>query len=383
MAQIKRIAVWHPVGDPQQMPLLRGISDYARQRGTWVLQTNPEMFSRGLRDLAGWPGDGVIAVVRSKAEIASARALKIPVVNLSGAIRHTGLPRVMVDQAAMGRLAAEHLMACGLTRFAYYGERETWYSQQRKQGFVEALAARGHSCGLLESTTRFGRSNPWYKWSEPIEKWLNKLQPPVGLLAVHDYAATMLVESCLRVGRRVPEDVAVVGIGNDTITCEFCEVPLSSVARSNRDVGYEAAALLDRLMAGQSPPPADVLLPPEGVVRRRSTEVLVVGDRHVKAAVEYIQAHAAEPLCVESLCQQLSISHRLLDLRFRKCMGFPPREFLCRTRVERAKRLLAAAGDSAKLQQVAKACGFSGARHLRAAFKRVTGLTPAEYRRPS
>jgi hypothetical protein len=84
MAKIKRIAVWRPVGDPQQTPLLRGISDYARQRGTWVLQTNPEMFSRGLRDLAQWPGAGLIAVVRSKAEIAAARALKIPVVNPCG-----------------------------------------------------------------------------------------------------------------------------------------------------------------------------------------------------------------------------------------------------------------------------------------------------------
>jgi LacI family transcriptional regulator len=243
------------------------------------------------------------------------------------------------------------------------------------------LAARGYTCAALEPSTRFNRRNPWYQWLEPVEKWLGKLRPPVGLLAVHDYAATVLVESCLRLGLRVPDDVAVVGIGNDTITCEFCEVPLSSVARSNRDVGYQAAALLDRLMASHRPPPADVLLPPEGVVRRRSTDLLVVGDRHVKAAVEYIQSHAGEPLCVETLCRHLAISHRLLDLRFRRCMGFPPREFLCRTRVERAKRLLAA-GDSAKLQQVAKACGFSGARHLRAAFKRVTGLTPAEYRRP-
>ena len=59
----------------------------------------------------------------------------------------------------------------------------------------------------------------------------------------------------------MPEDVAVVGIGNDTITCEFCEVPLSSVARSNRDVGYEAAALLDRLMASRRRRPMSYFRP--------------------------------------------------------------------------------------------------------------------------
>ena len=79
MAQIKRIAVWASRGRPTANALAAGYFRLRPQRGTWVLQTNPEMFSRGLRDLAGWPGDGVIAVVRSKAEIASARALKIPV----------------------------------------------------------------------------------------------------------------------------------------------------------------------------------------------------------------------------------------------------------------------------------------------------------------
>jgi LacI family transcriptional regulator len=380
MVKTRRILVWHPVGDPQQMPIVRGISDYAREKGNWVLHANPEMFNLTLRELTSWPGDGLIATLRTPADVAAAKALKMPVINLAGALRHSGVPRVMVDQTAMGRLAADHLIACGLSRFAYFGERETWYSQQRKEGFLQRLAEDGYDASVLDLSTRFGRRNPWYKWMESIEQWLKSLAPPVGLLAVYDYAGAMLIDACLRLGRRVPEDIAVVGIGNDTITCEFCEVPLTSIARSNREVGYRAAALLDRLIAGDKPPKADVVIPPEGVVRRRSTEVLVVEDRYVQAAVEYIREHAAERMCVESLCQQLSISHRLLDLRFQKHLGCPPREYLCRTRVERARQLLAAS-EGMKLQNVAKMCGFTGVRHLRAAFKRVTGLTPADYRR--
>jgi LacI family transcriptional regulator len=229
-------------------------------------------------------------------------------------------------------------------------------------------------------STRFNARNPWYKWMEPVEKWLKSLRTPVGLLVVHDYLGAVLIEASLRVGLRVPDDVAVVGIGNDTITCEFCDVPLSSVARANRQVGYESAALLDRLMSGARPPKHDVLVMPEGVVRRRSTELLLVADPHVRAAVEYIQEHASERFCVDTLSAQLGISHRLLDLRFKTHLGCPPREFLTRTRVERAQQLLAT-GEQVKLQQVANACGFRSVRHLRAAFKRVTGLTPAEFRR--
>lgn len=377
---MRRVVVWHPVGDPQQMPFLRGISDFARHCRRWVLQINPEMFSVGLRELARWPGDGVIAALRTPAEVAAARTLKMPVVNLAGAIRDAGFPCVMVDQTAMGQLAAEHLVACGLTHFAYCGEREMWYSQQRKEGFVRTLAAAGHACQVLDLSTKFTARNPWYKWMEPVEKWLKTAAFPVGLLAVHDYAGAALIETCLRVGLRVPDDVAVVGIGNDTITCEFCDVPLSSVARANREVGRQAAALLDRLMSGASPPKRTVLVPPEGVVRRRSTELLVVADPHVRVAVEYMQEHVAERFTVEDLCARLDVSRRLLDLRFQRTLGCPPREFLARIRVERAEQLLAA-GEHVKLQTVANACGFSGVRHLRAAFKRVTGLTPAEFRR--
>lgn len=379
MARPKRVVVWHPVGDPQQMPILRGISDYARQRN-WILQINPEMLSLSLRDLAGWPGDGAIGLVRNRAEIAAAGALRVPVVNLAGALRSTSFPRVMVDQQAMGALAAEHLLGCGLENFAYYGEREMWYSQQRKDGFIQTLASRGKSCAVLEASTRFGRNNPWYKWLDALEKWLRDLPTPVGLLAVHDYAGAMLIETCLRIGLRVPDDVAVLGVGNDTITCEFCDVPLSSIARANREVGYRSAALLDRLMAGRRPPKSDVLLPPEGVVRRRSTEVLVIDDRYVQAAVDHIQAHAAERFCVRTLCQRLDVSQRLLDLRFRQSLGQTPRDFLARVRVERARQMLALR-DGVKLQEVANACGFNNARHLRAAFKRVTGQTPKDYRR--
>jgi len=369
----------HPVGDPQQIPFLRGISEYANTCKTWVLQINPELFTPGLRHLRGWPGDGLLAFLRTKGEVAAAKALGLPVVNLAGNIRHTGLPRIMVDHRAMGHMAAEHLMGCGLRRFAYCGEREMWYSQLRKEGFVERLAEEGYECSVFEWVTRFGPNNPWYHWMEPAEQWLKTLEPPVGLFAVRDYAGTVLIDACLRLGLRVPEDVAVVGVDNDLMTCEFCAVPLSSIARANREVGYQAAALLDRMMAGQPWPTEDVLIPPEGVVKRRSTDVVLVEDPRIAAAVQYIHEHLHEAFSVDVLCESLAMSHRSLDLGFKKFLGCAPREFIYRARVERAKRLLAGK-ERLKLHQVARACGFTGGRHFRTVFQRITGVTPTEYR---
>jgi LacI family transcriptional regulator len=380
MARTKKVMVVFPVNDPQQMPLLRGITDFARQQKNWVLQVNPEMSSTWIRHLKSWPGQGMIAALYTRAEIAAARALGLPVVNLAGALRHTGLPRVMVDQEALGRLAAEHLLACGLRRFAYYGEGDMWYSQQRKQGFVGRLAEAGCSCSVFESTTHFTASNPWHRWMEPLQRWLKTLRGPVGVMAVHDYAAAIVTDACLRLGLRVPDDAAVIGVGNDPVTCEFAAVPLSSIARSNRQVGYEAAAMLHRLMAGAKPAAEERLIAPEGVVERRSTDLVAVDDPQVAAAMTFIRQHAGTPFGVKALRKCVSVAPRTLELRFRKCLRCTPHEYLCRTRVDRAKRLLADRPEL-KLREVAVQCGFSGPRHFRSVFRQLTGLTPGDYRR--
>lgn len=332
-----------PVGDPLQAPLLLAIAKYARTK-RWTLQVNPETPALRMRCLAGWPGDGIIALLGTKTEVAAAKALKTPVVNLSGAVRGSGLPRVMVDQEAAGRLAAEHLLATGFTRFAYYGVKDMWYSQQRKAGFVNCLKQDGYDCSVLDSTVHFTASSPWYRWMEVLDPWLRSLQPPVGILAVHDYRATMVVEACLRLGLRVPEDVGVVGVGNNVTTCEFGEVPLSSVSRNSSEVGRRAAALLDSLMAGQPPPRRDILVPPEGVVRRRSTDVFLakVDNALVAVAMRFVHEHLADPSLSKALVDAVSVSRRTLDLRFNKCLDCTPQEYLWRVRVEHAKRLLAA-----------------------------------------
>jgi LacI family transcriptional regulator len=378
-ARMKTVMVLRPGYDHLQAQFLRGISDFAHEKKNWILQVNPNIGSLELCSLERWHGDGIIGTLYTKAEILAAKALPQPVVNLGGAVDQPRVPRVMVDQTAMGRLAAEHLLACGLSRFAYIGETNRFYSEQRKQGFLGRLAETGRSCELFEYSTVFNQRNPWYKWIESLEAWIRSLRCPTGVLAVHDYAGTVFIETCIRLGLRVPEDAAVMGIGDDIITCDFSVVPLTSVARNSRAVGYQAAALLDRLMAGEPAPEDDVLLPPEGVVRRRSTDVVSVDDPQVADAVKYIHEHLTEPLSLTALEHTLDVSRRTLELRFGKSLGCTPSEYIARKRVERAKKMLSGC-DKMKLQKIAKACGFSSPRHFREVFQRIAGTTPAEYR---
>jgi len=202
------------------------------------------------------------AEVTTKAEVRAAGALTVPVVNISGALRDPGLPRVMVDHLELGRMAAEHLLERGFRRFGYYGLHKVWYSELRGRGFTERVILAGAECRELETISSIGRRRPWHGWLDELTGWLKELAPPVGLFAVHDYRARMVVDACYRAGLRVPDDVAVIGVNNDEITCEFCEPPLSSVSRNGRQVGCQAAALLDRLMSGRRPPRQEMLVVP-------------------------------------------------------------------------------------------------------------------------
>lgn len=380
MAKTKKVALMFPVARMHEGQFVRGVIDYVSEHGTWTFHANPEMFAVSLKTLDGWPGHGVIAPLRTKAQLRVAKALEVPVVNMAGTLRHTGLPRVMVDQEAVGRLAAEHLLQRGFRKFAYFGQQNTWYSRQRQQGFIDRITRAGGKCSVLEAPRSFGTGRPWHHWVELLQQWLETLEPPVGLMAVHDYRARMVLDACLRLRLRVPGDVALVGVDNEPIACEFSEVPLSSVARNSRTEGYQAASLLDRLMAGKRLPKHDILIPPEGVVARLSTDTEAIENPHVAAAVRFIREHIDEAFGIHALAKHTSVSRRYLHYHFNRCLGCTPHQHINRARVARAKQLLAAP-EKLKLGKIARACGFSEPRRLRLVFQRITGTTPAEYRR--
>ena len=177
------------------------------------------------------------------------------------------------------------------------------------------------------------------------------------------------------------QHVAVVGVNNETVICDVCTVPISSVSRNDWKVGYQAAALLDRLMRGRrTSAKKEILIPPDRVVLRRSSDVMAIDDPMVETVVKYVWEHLAEDFSIDQLVHLVPLSRRWLQHRFDKCLGMTLHEFICRTRVERAKQLLVD-GQKMRLGQIARACGFSETRRLRKVFERLEGTTLAQFRR--
>ena len=383
----KHVALAFPLAVPYLALFMRGVTDYARQHGTWTFSVSPavsgpfpETLAMPVRSLRDWPGDGVIATITTPEEAEEAKRLEIPVVNLAGTLRDCELPRVMVDQKAIGRLAAEHLLDCGLRQFVYLGLQDVWYSQLRRDGFAERIAEAGGELQVYETPCRTDPCQSWQSGLEEIDRCLNKIYPPVGILAVHDYRARLLVEECMRLGLAVPSDVAIIGVDNDDIVCEFCQPPLSSVSRSGYQVGYQAAQLLDRLMAGQPAPETDLLVPPDGVVKRKSTDLIAVHDPHVATAVRFIQDHLDESFGVERLLRLLPISRRRLENLFKENLGRTPYDYLCYVRIRRAKELLQGS-KKMSMADIAESCGFPNKQRFQLVFTRLVGQTPTVYRR--
>jgi LacI family transcriptional regulator len=378
------IAIVFPACVPWMAECLRGIEHYACKAGGWqIVSSPPSLRSAGEQDVylpqyKTWRGDGVIANLTSLKEVRIAAKMPMPVVNLSGwTPPGQGPPRVNADHVAIGRLAAEHLLSLGLRHFAYYGMEGPWYCRRREHGFLTRLAQAGFSCAVHRHEP--GGKTPRRQYTQ-LTSWLSSLPKPVGILAVQDYRARIIIEFCARLGLAIPDDVAVLGVDNDPITCEYCVPSLSSVSRDPFACGVAAAALLDQLMKGLPPPAHDVLVAPEGVVQRRSTDRFYDDDPVVHRVAEYAAAHAGNTFSVSDMAGDLHMSRRLIELRFRARLGMTPLDYIHYKRVNRAKALLLDASRSWSLGEIASATGFGCTRALHRTFRELSGYTPTVYR---
>ena len=378
--RVKHIALALPLDVVFVERLLPGILEFARDQGGWVFTRIPERLSPSFEWLRNWGGDGAFVLLGNKTDVKVAQALPMPIVNVGGYVQDVRVPTVTLDQQMVGRLAAEHLLSRRFRRFGYYGVRDLWYSEQRRIGFETALQAAGYTCSSIESTNLIRSPWDWRRVGGELARWLRSLQPPVGIMASWDLRAQILSEGCAMIGLRVPEDVAIVGVDNDPIACEFCIPQLSSVSRNDRELGRQAAKLLSQLLEGKRSSKLPILIPPDRVVARRSTDTLVIEDSEVAGVVEEIRDHLNEVFGVERILGLSPLSRRQLEQRFRRSVGSSPYAFLNELRVERAKLLLAES-QKRTLTAVASECGFSELRRFRMVFRRLTKVSPAEYRR--
>jgi LacI family transcriptional regulator len=200
-------------------------------------------------------------------------------------------------------------------------------------------------------------------------------------MACSDRQGQRVLVACQQAGIAVPEEAAVIGVDNDEDICLLSDPPLTSIQTNERQIGYQAASLLHDIMAGRRA--ADrvepVLVPPVGIVSRRSTDLMATSDRLVARAARLIYQQACLGLTVKQLLQELNVSRSQFYRRFESVLGRSPHEHILHVRLERVKSLLVQ--TDLPLEQVAGLAGFEHPEYLNVAFKREVGMPPGQYRR--
>ena len=381
---VKQIALLYPVSVSWMGEFFMGLTSYASEHGEWSILTSPPTLNCSaektltLHSLQDWPGDGVITAITSAAEVKAAQALHLPVVNIGGAIRDPHIPTVTLDHLEIGRVAADHLLKCGFRRLAYYGIKKLWYSQQRLLGFQQRARESEIPVDVYEEIVLPKVKMTWSQSISNLLAWLKNLELPLGLMAVHDFRARVVIDACNRLGIMVPHDLAVIGVDNDPSVCEYCRPALSSVARNNFRQGYETARLLDRLMSGRALESPLIHIPPTSVVSRSSTDTITTMDPHITSMIRYMHKHVGEPFGIKEIMRLVPISRRRLEILFHHYLRCTPYKYLLCVRVDNAKQMLAGP-VRVNIEEIAARCGFSNSKQFRIIFKRLTGQSPRQF----
>jgi LacI family transcriptional regulator len=361
--------------------MLKGIAHYERSHQPWAAFLDDEARSEAdPRWLRSKKWHGVISRHTTPDFVRTCAELELPLVDLNDSAPLPTVSKIRPDNIAMGHSGAEHFMERGYRHFGFSGFVGSGWSDERRDGFVEALSLAGHSCDVFDVTYP-GDVTPFWDALEiaSLSRWLKQLPKPVAVMACNDMRALQVVSAAKAANLLVPEEVAVLGANNDTVRCELAEPPLSSVATNAFQSGYEAAGHLAEMMDGRMPDVIDRRIEPVGVVTRQSTDVLAIGDRKVAAAVSYIREHACRGISVENVLDQAFASRSRLEKKFRKYLGRSPQAEIRRVQVSRIRQLLFE--TDYPLKQIAELTGFEHVEYMCVLFKRITGETPGEYRK--
>jgi LacI family transcriptional regulator len=354
-----------------------GIARFARENG-WFLTIEDRHCPP-----ADWEGDGVLVMLSSENEaLAEAvqryRRRKIPVVDMKLARPDISLPRVTGDSAAMGRLAAEHFSERAFTNLAWYSSKWSPVQEERFGAFVENSKRATPDKWVWSDTGKAtgGLGDGRLRW---LEGKLKKAAKPLGVFCYSDYDATCVLNACLAAGLSVPEDVAILGVDDNEIICENQPVPLSSIRHDHGRVGYEAAALLQRLMKGGKAPSKPQLIAPVGITTRRSTDIIAAKDPILRDALAFIAENFMRPMSASKIAKAVGTSRIRLDKAFAAELGRSPGAEVMRRRLAKARYLLT--DTDTKVIAIASQTGFCNAPYLIRSFKKVFGASPSVWRR--
>ena len=302
----------------------------------------------------------------------------VPAVDVSAELETSSLPRVVTDDAAVGRMAADYFIDRGFRRLVYYGMSQRYWSDARRDGFIAQAAARGAAAQYFRKQEAEAEDRAGL-YPSTAARWLKHLSKPAAIYAGDDLLGAYLVEACRHLKIRVPEDIAILGTDNDDLYGQLRMPHLSSILLDSRNIGLRAMELLYQRMRGKKIKAMTVLIPPIRVITRLSSDIFGVEDDLVREALGLIQQSLPSGISVKWLADQLAVSRPTMERHFLAALNRTPATEIQRIQMETARQLVL--DSDMPIAQVAHKSGYSSPRQFSTSFHNYFSETPRNMRK--
>ena len=363
---------------------LRGIFNYSQRTEQWVVCKMPPSYKHelGLEGVVSWAkewrADVVIAQFDADDDVTLFRKNGIVALAQDFIRKFTEIPNITADYDLTGCMAAEHFLAKGFKNFGFFGYNGVCWSDERCDAFRNWIAK---SVGLdnFYVYDRQNIDNMWYYDQSILADWIKELPKPIAIMACDDNQGNILLQACEACGFNVPYDVAVLGVDNDEILCNMSSPAMSTINVNIEQGGYDAAAMVDRMVKDPTYMGEDIVLQPMNVVERLSSSLFATNDKEVLMALRYIHANIDSKLQVTYVLANVPLSRRLLEQRFKKMTGMSIYNYISNQRIERFAQFLLSSNDS--ISDIAARMDEFDTKSISRRFKELKGCTPSEFRK--
>ncbi|MCE5279238.1 MAG: substrate-binding domain-containing protein [Planctomycetaceae bacterium] len=347
------------VGPGLSVQMLRGISDFARENH-WLLNMAPWRKDDASRPL--WTGDGIIASLQARPELSeNIRASGLPLVNIADQ-PFDGVTTIMPDHRWAGRMAAEYFLQRGYHNLAWASSAPSRPCQEMMSAFQEVVAGADRVFHRIDI-------GPNVLAGMPV---------PLGVLACSDADAVALENVALEAGISIPEELAIIGPGNEPYWSDLAPVPLSQVDADHQQMGYQAAGALRGLMSGAAQGGFLPPVRPKCVCTRRSSDCVAIPHREAAAAITFIWKHFRDAITPGRVAREIGLTRQRLDAVLKQHTGRTLAGEIEHKRMELAMAMLRDGQD--KVRIIADQCGFTNSLSLNRAFRRTLGMPPQQWR---
>ena len=365
---------------------LRGILDYSQGMEHWVVCKMPPSYKRqlGMEGVVAWAkewrADVVIAQFDPEDDVTLFRKNGIVAIAQDYISKFDTIPNITGDYALTGTMAADYFLSKGFTNFGFFGYNGVCWSDERREAFrsrIEKISKGGGSDFYMYDGQNI--DNMWYYDQSELTDWLNSLPKPIAIMACDDNQGNILLQACELCGIHVPFDVAIIGVDNDEILCNMSNPSMSTINVDIERGGADTAAIAERMVKDPSYKGEDIVLKPLTVVERLSSSVFATNDKEVLMALRFIHANLDSKIMVTDVLDNVPMSRRLLEHRFKKMTGMTIYNYISIKRIERFAQFLLSSNDS--ISDIAARMDEFDTKSISRRFKELKGCTPSEFRK--